>query len=73
MLTQSDRDFFRPKWRRVCATVLCVAWSVLEWVSSEPFWAMIATGMTFYCLWNFFYRFSESSDSETSNDLDEEK
>lgn len=59
MLTEPDRDFFRPKWRRVTATVFCAAWSALEWISSEPFWAVVATGFTFYCLWNFFYAYKD--------------
>ncbi|MEP3349066.1 MAG: hypothetical protein ABJN96_03815 [Marinomonas sp.] len=59
MLTDSDRAFFRPKWRRVTATVFCAAWSVLEWVSNEPFWAVVAAGFTLYCLWNFFYAYKD--------------
>lgn len=60
MLTDSDRAFFRPKWRRVAATAFCAAWSVLEWVSGEAFWGTVAIGITIYCLWNFFYRFKET-------------
>ncbi len=64
MLTDSDRNFFRPKWRRVVTTLFCVAWSVLEWVSNEPVWALIAVGITVYCIWNFFYNFDEDTPSE---------
>lgn len=59
MLTDSDMNFFRPKWRRVAVTFFCAAWSVLEWVSNEPVWAIIAIGMTIYCFWKFFYTFEE--------------
>ena len=62
MLTESDRAFFRPKWRRVVVTLLCVAWSVVEWVSNEPIWSTIAVGITLYCLWNFFYKFEDDDD-----------
>lgn len=67
MLTESDRAFFRPKWRRVVVTLFCVAWSILEWVSNEPIWATIAVGITLYCLWNFFYKF-EKEDEQTPSD-----
>jgi hypothetical protein len=63
MLTESDRAFFQPKWRRVAATLFCIAWSIVEWISNEPIWAMIAAGITAYCLWSFFYKFDDSKDS----------
>ncbi|MBR7888868.1 hypothetical protein J9B83_07905 [Marinomonas sp. A79] len=60
MLTDSDRAFFRPKWRRVAATTFCAAWTILEWVSNEPLWAAVALGITSYCLWYFFYTFDKT-------------
>ena len=60
MLNESDRAFFRPKWRRIAATLFCVGWAILEWVSGNSLWGTFAVGITFYCLWNFFYQFDES-------------
>ena len=67
MLTESDRAFFRPKWRRVTVTLFCIAWAILEWVSNEPIWAMVAAGITLYCLWNFFYKFEEPTDEDNTS------
>ncbi|WP_133012309.1 hypothetical protein [Marinomonas flavescens] len=66
MLTESDRAFFRPKWRRVAATLFCVAWSALEWSDGEAFWGSVAIGITIYCLWNFFYKFNDNNASQDS-------
>ena len=46
-MNEADRKFFRPKWRRVTATVFCFGWTLVEWLSGEPFWGMIAAGITF--------------------------
>jgi len=64
MMSDSERNFFRPKWRRIAVTVFCAAWSILEWVSNEPIWAMISAGIAFYCFWNFLYKFEEHDTPE---------
>lgn len=66
MLSESDRAFFRPKWRRVVTTLFCAGWTVVEWVANEPIWAMISAGITVYCLWNFFYKFEEKTDEDNT-------
>ncbi|NVK74996.1 hypothetical protein C0J08_19875 [Marinomonas sp. CT5] len=63
-MNEADRKFFRPKWRRVAATIFCVGWTLLEWRSGETLWAVMAAGITFYCLWNFFYKFDEEQIQE---------
>ncbi|NLQ17130.1 hypothetical protein HGG82_05765 [Marinomonas sp. M1K-6] len=63
MLNEADRKFFRPKWRRVVATLFCAGWTVVEWFSGEPFWGVMAAGITLYCLWHFFYAYEESQDT----------
>ncbi|WP_332871656.1 hypothetical protein [Marinomonas shanghaiensis] len=62
-MNEADRKFFRPKWRRVAATVFCFGWTLVEWLSGEPFWGIIAAGITFYCLWNFFYKFDDNQET----------
>ncbi|TPE54063.1 hypothetical protein FJM67_05465 [Maribrevibacterium harenarium] len=61
MLSEKDKEFFRPMWRRVLATALCGGWAILEWSSAQPLWAVLATGFTLYCLWNFFYKFDHDA------------
>lgn len=63
MLTHVDHTFFRPKWRRVTATTFCMAWSLLEWVSHEPIWAVVAASISLYCLWHFFYTFDKNKNT----------
>ena len=66
MLSESDRAFFRPKWRRVVTTLFCAGWAIVEWTADEPIWAMISAGITVYCLWNFFYKFEEKTDEDNT-------
>jgi hypothetical protein len=43
-------------WRRVALTAICVGWALVEWLGGEPMWALIATAMTFYSVWLFFWQ-----------------
>lgn len=58
-MTQTDQDFFQPKWRRITATIICFAWAALEWWSGQAFWGVLALGVSAYCVWNFFYKFEQ--------------
>jgi len=61
-MTEKDLIFFKPLWRRVVATLVCVIWAALEWYAAEPLWAMIATGLAGYAYWNFFVKFDDSAE-----------
>lgn len=61
MLSERDREFFKPKWRRVAITAFCAAWAMLEWYWQNPFWAVIATGATAYCYWEYIYKFDQDN------------
>ena len=54
-----EHPFFRPLWRRVAVVVVCVAWSIFEFVTGAPFWGTIAGGFAIYAIWQFFFLFKE--------------
>ncbi|HMT94631.1 hypothetical protein [uncultured Thiothrix sp.] len=60
MLSERDRHFFQPKWRRVAITAFCTTWAAFEWYGQNSFWAMIATGAAIYCYWEYFYKFEQN-------------
>ena len=46
MTNEADHPWLRPLWRRIALVAFCAAWSVFELVAGEPFWAVLAIGMT---------------------------
>jgi hypothetical protein len=54
-----DRDvnFFRPLWRRVGVTAVCVIWAGLELWGRDQLWIVITLGLTAYAVWSFFIAF----------------
>ena len=56
--------FFRPLWRRVVATTLCLAWAVVELVSGAVMWAIIFGAAGLYLAWQFFVVFSLPSEMD---------
>lgn len=59
-MNQTDKDFFKPKGRRIAATVFCALWSAIEWYHNQPFWGVITAGLAVYCYWHFFLNFDET-------------
>ena len=58
-MKEQDRIFFKPRWRRVAVTLVCVLWAAFEWLTQQPFWGMIASGLAGYCYWNLFYTWED--------------
>lgn len=46
--------FFRPVWRRVVVTALCLGWAVFELSSGAAVWAALFGAAGVYLLWQFF-------------------
>ena len=46
--------WFRPLWRRVAVTAVCVAWAVFETVYGETPWDWIAFGAVGFAVWSLF-------------------
>ena len=55
--------FFRPLWRRVIATTLCLAWAVAEALSGAVMWAIIFGAAGLYLAWQFFVDFEPPPDA----------
>jgi hypothetical protein len=58
-----DRDiaFFRPLWRRVVVTVVCVVWAIAELIGRDGLWIAITLGLTAYAVWTLFITFPKDA------------
>ena len=59
-MKQRDLNFFRPLWRRVAVTAVCVVWTGLELWHGEQLWIVITLGLTAYAVWSFFIAFDRT-------------
>jgi hypothetical protein len=57
MLKDRDVNFFRPLWRRIAVTAVCVVWAAIEATHGDQLWIAITVGLTAYAVWTFFIRF----------------
>lgn len=46
--------FFRPLWRRVAVTGVCLIWALFEFAGGSPFWGMLTGALGAYAGWVFF-------------------
>ena len=53
--------FFRPLWRRVLVTALCLGWAVIELASGAVFWAILFGAAGIHLAWQFFMVFDPPS------------
>lgn len=56
-MKERDVTFFRPLWRRVAVTAVCVVWAGIELTHGDQMWIMITLGMSAYAIWMFFISF----------------
>ena len=65
-----NHPWFRPLWRRLMISGLCVAWAVAEALYGQPPWDWIVIALAVYAVWGFFvadtYRTAKRQD-ETSD------
>ena len=57
--------FFRPLWRRVATTALCLGWAAFELATGSVFWAMLFGAVGLHLFWQFFVIFDSVSDDDT--------
>jgi hypothetical protein len=55
-----DVEWFRPLWRRVLVTAVCVVWAALELWHGEQMWMLITSGLSVYAIWIFFVTFPKT-------------
>ena len=48
---------FRPLWRRVVITVLCLGWAAVEFASGSPFWGVLFGALGLYVGYVWFFDF----------------
>lgn len=51
--------FFRPLWRRVVATAICLGWALFELASGSAFWAVLFGGAGAVLFFQFFIAFDK--------------
>ncbi|MCY4452678.1 MAG: hypothetical protein OXC01_12075 [Immundisolibacterales bacterium] len=56
--------FFRPLWRRVAVTVVCLAWAAMEVSTGAVFWAILFGAAGLYLAWQFFVVFDPAPDGD---------
>ncbi len=54
ILKDSDKQFFKPLWRRVAVTGVCAIWSAIELANGNTLWGGLAGAAAAYAAWNFF-------------------
>lgn len=59
MLTDRDRSFFAPLWRRIAVIVFCFGWAGFELYQGEDMWALMVGAIGAYGVWIFVIRFDE--------------
>ena len=55
--------FFRPLWRRIAATAVCLAWAAVELATGGMMWAMLFGAAGIYLAWQFFVVFRPPPDN----------
>ena len=57
-------SFFRPLWRRMAVTTVCLAWAVMEGATGAVFWAILFGAAGLYLAWQFFVVFDPAPDGD---------
>lgn len=53
--------FFRPLWRRVAITAICLGWAVLEFAVGSPFFGVLSAALGVFCIVQLFLRFDPAA------------
>lgn len=69
--------FFRPMWRRVVATVVCLGWAAFELYNGSVLWAALFGAGGAILFWQFFVTFEDgpalAAEKDLADKLAEEK
>lgn len=52
-------EAFRPLWRRVAVTAVCIGWASVEAISGAWVWAAIFGAAGAWLVWAFFFTFED--------------
>lgn len=56
-LLDIQHPFFRPLWRRVAVTAICLLWALFELATGSPFFGILFGAAGLYCAYQFFVVF----------------
>lgn len=59
-LFDAQNPFFRPVWRRVAITAVCLGWAVVEFLTGSPFFGILFGAVGIYCIHQFFVTFDHN-------------
>lgn len=68
-LFEVRHPIFRPLWRRIAVTALCIGWALIEWSNGATIWALVFGTCGVYLFIQFFLKF-DPADYEAPNDKD---
>jgi hypothetical protein len=54
--------FFKPLWIRILVTAVTLGWSVFEFLTNDPFWAILFGAVAIWCAYSFFFSDIDSSE-----------
>ncbi len=60
--------FFRPLWRRIAVTAVCLGWALFELSGANVFWAILFGGIGGLCVWEFFIVYDEANYADRDED-----
>lgn len=63
-LLDVKHPFFRPKWRRVLVTALCLGWSAVEFAIGSPMFGVLSGALGLWCLYALFWKFDPAAFGE---------
>ncbi len=55
--------FFRPLWRRIAVTAVCLAWALVELATGAVIWATLFGAASAWLAWQFFVAFRLPADN----------
>jgi hypothetical protein len=58
-------EFFRPLWRRIVATAICLGWAVVEYLNGATGWALLFAVAGLALGWQFFLAFNLPEEKES--------
>lgn len=61
-LIDTQNPFYRPLWLRATICGFAVFWAILETVSKQPFWGVIAIAAAAYCIYVLFITYKPPAD-----------
>jgi hypothetical protein len=62
----AKHPFFKPARRRYITVGVTAAWACFEWIIGDPFWSILATGLTGLAAWQLILNYKpETTDGDS--------